>query len=282
LGLYNDTRDVAFTRPSIILPQSIYFERTRDLALSADGGILYGEHRADWGNIAVDFGVWAPIVGDKDTKLSVVGQSAAGELQPDVSYIGRILYGYDNDRIKLGITGILLNTHYAPASPPVLGDTGPGKIEFQPWYFSAQYNAETWSLTSEYAIRNFDLRDFGNPILDRAFVGESYYFQGTYRLTDNLEAMARYDAYFVDRDDRDGTKFARQVKQLTGLNRPTFSRFAKDWAIGLRYNITPQLMVRGEYHWIDGTGWLPLQDNPDPNATERDWDMFALQVSFRF
>ena len=31
-GLYNDTRDVAFTRPSILLPQSIYFERTRELA----------------------------------------------------------------------------------------------------------------------------------------------------------------------------------------------------------------------------------------------------------
>ena len=33
-GLYNDTRDVAFTRPSILLPQSIYFERTRELAIS--------------------------------------------------------------------------------------------------------------------------------------------------------------------------------------------------------------------------------------------------------
>lgn len=27
-GLYGDTRDVAFTRPSILLPQSIYFDRT--------------------------------------------------------------------------------------------------------------------------------------------------------------------------------------------------------------------------------------------------------------
>ncbi|HNI72525.1 MAG TPA: hypothetical protein PLX65_03220, partial [Accumulibacter sp.] len=29
-GLYNTTRDVPFTRPGIILPQSIYFERTRN------------------------------------------------------------------------------------------------------------------------------------------------------------------------------------------------------------------------------------------------------------
>jgi hypothetical protein len=36
-GLYNKTRDVPFTRPSIILPQSIYFDRTRNLTVSADG-----------------------------------------------------------------------------------------------------------------------------------------------------------------------------------------------------------------------------------------------------
>ncbi|MFZ1712642.1 MAG: hypothetical protein WAT53_06210, partial [Nitrosomonas sp.] len=42
LGFYNDTRDVPFTRPSIILPQSIYFDRTRNLALASDGAQLYG------------------------------------------------------------------------------------------------------------------------------------------------------------------------------------------------------------------------------------------------
>ncbi|MFD2989988.1 hypothetical protein [Sphingopyxis terrae] len=42
-GLYNQTRDVAFTRPSILLPQSIYFDRTRALGLAADGISLYAE-----------------------------------------------------------------------------------------------------------------------------------------------------------------------------------------------------------------------------------------------
>ena len=40
-GLYNKTRDVPFTRPSIILPQSIYFDRTRNLTVSADGAEIY-------------------------------------------------------------------------------------------------------------------------------------------------------------------------------------------------------------------------------------------------
>ncbi|MBS1212726.1 MAG: hypothetical protein H6R26_1343, partial [Proteobacteria bacterium] len=37
IGLYNDTRDMPFTRPSILLPQSIYFDINRNLALSSDG-----------------------------------------------------------------------------------------------------------------------------------------------------------------------------------------------------------------------------------------------------
>jgi hypothetical protein len=51
-GLYNETRDVAHTRPGIILPQSIYFDRTRDLALSATGVQVYG--RAPLGKGALE------------------------------------------------------------------------------------------------------------------------------------------------------------------------------------------------------------------------------------
>jgi hypothetical protein len=49
LGLYNETRDVAFTRPSIFLSQSIYFDRTRNFALSSDGGQVYGEYESHIG-----------------------------------------------------------------------------------------------------------------------------------------------------------------------------------------------------------------------------------------
>ncbi len=37
LGLYNETRDVAFTRPSVFVPQSIYFDRVRNLLPFTDG-----------------------------------------------------------------------------------------------------------------------------------------------------------------------------------------------------------------------------------------------------
>jgi hypothetical protein len=43
LGLYNETRDVPFTHPGIFLPQVVYFDRVRNLVLSTDGAMLYGE-----------------------------------------------------------------------------------------------------------------------------------------------------------------------------------------------------------------------------------------------
>ena len=43
-GLYSEARDAIWTRPSVLLPQSIYFDSLglRESELASDGGILYG------------------------------------------------------------------------------------------------------------------------------------------------------------------------------------------------------------------------------------------------
>jgi len=45
LGLYNETRDVAFTTPSIILPQGIYYDRSRALLRATDGAEFHLHQR---------------------------------------------------------------------------------------------------------------------------------------------------------------------------------------------------------------------------------------------
>ena len=81
LGFYNDTRDVPFTRPSILLPQSIYFDRTRKLALAADGVHLYGERRSEMGDISFQAGVARPLVRGDEAEAAVFGQ-LTGEILP--------------------------------------------------------------------------------------------------------------------------------------------------------------------------------------------------------
>lgn len=107
-----------------------------------------------------------------------------------------------------------------------------------------------------------------------------------YRFTPNWEGFLRYDALFIDRSDRDGSDWV--AKNPGGRSGLGHSRFAKDIAVGIRWNVTPAFMLRAEYHHVNGTGWLSGLDNPidlrtgRPIDTHQHWDLFAIQASYRF
>lgn len=274
-GFYNDTRDVPFTRPSVLLPQSIYFDRTRNLALASDGAQLYGESRTNWGNITAQFGTAFPQVDDRDTETSIFGHTVPvqGDLKSRLSYIGRILYELPNGRLRLALSSAQLNVGYDPSQNDIFDS---GSFKFSPLILSAQYNAEHWSITSEYALRYSRRHGFGNPRLDRSVTGESFYLQGSYRFLSNWEAVLRYDLLFANRKDRRGKKFA------AASDYPAHSQYARDLTVGLRWNITPAIMLSTEYHRVNGTAWLSPLDNPDISSTSKNWNLFAAQISYRF
>ena len=277
LGFYNETRDVAHTRPSILLPQSIYFDRTRNLAMAADGGHVYGETRTNKGDFSYQFGVVMPTAGGAATESAFLGRDMPGKLSSNVSYVGRGMYEYGGGRVRLAVSGAQVNLGYDPgASDPLRA----GSILFVPIIFSAQYNAERWSFTSEYAIRYSEFSNFG-AIPNLNFTGESYYFQGTYRFAPKWEAVIRYDALYTNRDDRSGKDYAAQT------GRQAFNRFAKDVTTGLRWNITPSFMLAAEHHYVNGTAWLAPLDNPNLGTVaggqhSQHWHLFAVQGSYRF
>lgn len=272
-GFYNKTRDVAFTRPSIILPQSIYFDRTRNVTMASDGLELYLERYGEAGNFSANLVMGWPDVSDKASEVAFLGRDRAGKPDADFAQLFQAMYEGDGGRYRLGLTAAWVNISYRPGINDPLQA---GHFDFDPLVFSGQYNAENWSLTGEYALRHSKISGFGPRFPDNALTGESYYLQGTYRLGLKWEALLRYDVLYNDRNDRDG----KELNAATG--RPAFVSYAKDWTVGLRYDVTPSFMVRAEYHRVDGTAWLPGLDNPDPSSLERRWDMFMLLGSFRF
>lgn len=271
LGLYNDTRDMPFTRPSILLPQSIYFDANRQFSLSGDGGLVYGERRTGFGDLFFQLNVGHPRTDDPDLKRFILGDTP-GELEGMTSILWRLMYEKDAGRLRLALSGAKARTRFEPAGPGVKD----GRFTFEPLILSAQYNAERWSLTGEYALRRTELEDFGIPFPDDDFTGESYYVQGTYRFSQRWEGVLRYDVLYWDRDDRDGKRF----EAATGGVRPAHSRFAKDLTVGIRWDVVPNFMLRFEYHNVNGTAWLSDLENPDERIQR--WDLFALLAAFRF
>lgn len=270
-GLYNDTRDMPFTRPSILLPQSIYFDVDRNFALSGDGVQLYGENHSAFGDFYLQVnGIYSRA--SDPTLVDAIKLGLPGNVNGEPSFVGRLMYEWDQGRVRLGITSADLNASY---NPPRGLEMLRGKFNFTaPVLLSAQYNAELWSLTSEYSIRNTSRHGFDSPSTDSS--GESYYFQGSYRFAEGWESYLRYDVYYVDQSDRSGKEYAT----LTGL--PAYTQFAKDLTFGLRWDVTSWCMLRAEYHHINGVGWISYLENTNPEDIRQYWDMFGVSASFRF
>lgn len=280
-GLYNETRDVSFTRPSILLPQGIYFDRSRSLFLSSDGGQVFLESYANWGNLSLTVNFGIPRNQNNEIEASIFGFNAPGQLQANrLMYLGQLRYEYNAGRLILAISyaDAALEYNAGRHDPVLLLTESPfktGVLHSRPLVFSAQYNGERFSLTGEYMIQ-FNRADNFSAGFDRDLSSESWYIQSQYRVHDQLQAVARYDVFFLDRTDRDGNKLGLEPF------RPRHAAFAKDWMVGLRWNITPNWMISAEYHGINGTAWLPFQDNPDPNKNRKEWSMVLGLIAFRF
>ncbi|VAW84358.1 hypothetical protein MNBD_GAMMA16-1924 [hydrothermal vent metagenome] len=272
-GFYNETRDVPFTRSGVLLPQSIYFDRTRDLSLSGDGFHLYGEsHQTDY-TAEFTIGVGKPRTDKKSITTSLLGPSAMGTLDSEVGYLWNILI--HKNAYTLAYSGAFLQLNYRDSASLNRND---GNVKFLLNVFSFQYDAEYWAVTAEYADRRFDFTNLGAFLPFQEINGESYYLQLTSIITPSLNFFLRYDVLYQNRKDRDGVKIA----SLTGGATPAHTQFAKDWTVGLRWDINQLWMLRLEHHWINGTAWLPRQNNPDAATTKKDWRMLAGIVSFRF
>lgn len=277
-GLYNETRDVAFTHPTILLPQGIYFDRSRSLMLSADGGAFYAEQRTGFGDFNFKFNVGMPANDLNEIKTIVLAtQNPQGAFKTKPAIATQLSYELNSGEYVFAISYMDMEFDYDPI-PGERSITGmplsKSTTRIQPLLFSVQYNGEKFNLTAEY---NYRWNTFGNfaKYGGGKFVTESWYIEGSYRILPELQATVRYDVITMNKDDKSGIGAER-------LGFPKHTAFAQDWVFGLRYDITPSWMVRADYHRVHGTAWLPQADNPDPYKTNQDWDLYGLQLSFKF
>lgn len=262
-GLYNETRDVAHTRPGILLPQSIYFDRARNLALAATGVQGMIDFPLSGGRLRLRAGAGLPEVDDPSIEYAFIGIDLPGHFESRATEFAQVMYIPDSQQMRFALTHVVLDMPYS------LG----GLVEFRPWILSASYDGEDFSLTSEVMLNT--LRStLALPAIDQH--GLSYYLQCVYRASSRWEWLLRHDVFYADRNDRDGSEFA-----LAHPGFPAVTGYARDWTLGLRHHLTSDMMLAAEWHRVDGAGWLPLEDNQGTGLTRR-WDMLLLQASYRF
>jgi hypothetical protein len=271
-GFFNTTRDVAHTRPGILLPQAVYIDELRNTFLAAPGMSLNGNSFFEESSLEWIFNVVRPEV-DADSITRYMVTKFPGHFEGRPSWLAQALWDHDGGHWRMGLTLGNVKMKYQP-NPP---DLGPGDIALHTGVLSLEHNTESWTLTGEYMLTR-QIRDgFGVPALDKDTTVEAGYLQGIWRFAPRWQTYMRYEALYLDRSDRNGKDFWR----LSGFTVPTIQRFSRDKVIGIRYDPNTAWALSAEYHDVDGTAWLPRIDNP-PQQMQRRWDMLLLQAAWRF
>ena len=279
VGFFNETRDVIFTRPSILLP-GVYGDNQnqRDLVFSAPGVQLYGN--LDWGNHEFS------LVGTASSNRGVsqaedrllVTLSIPFSLRIEDSWNAQLMDSIDGGRWQFAVSafyGRFILTATVPTVPPeaLYGSIGVGLD-----VLSARYNGEKLSVTAEYAINpNKDSITLGGAPLEISDItADTGYLQADYRLTSQWGVMARLDVSFRDRSDRNGHAFA-----AANAGADAASQYAYDFTVGLHWRYREHWGIWGEYHWIDGTDTVQAIQNQGRPLVDH-WSMLMLMAAYTF
>lgn len=277
LGLYNETRDVPFTHPGIFLPQVVYFDKVRNLILSTDGAMLYGETDTGLGTLSLNLQGGRAVI-DTNVEWTYLGANYPGTMEPQRnSWLAGLWFNSNSERLKLGVSGVSTALHFDP-SPRAGFTLGPGTTDILYLILSAQYSAETWTLTSEYAREPLRWQGFGPYFPDLRMTTEGYYVQGTWRPHPAIELLLDCQEGAADRDDRNG----RARAAASGGQFAAASVFSRILSAGIRWDINEHWMVRAEYQRHQGAFILSPRENPDPGQLAEHWDLVAVQAVFRF
>lgn len=305
-GLFNESRDVAFTRPSIYLSQSIYFDLTmRETLVSADGIFPYLSVFTDRGRWELELGFGQPKSADFDT-LQVLGETGAYDLEAALGY--RIMFTSASESFVAALSGLyvddvqyqtLLALEELGISSVILNGLSIDRVDIDASFeahfnvLSLQYHWENYTALLEYGridvatnalditggtlFTSFVSRAYPELVRGINSTSESIFVQLAHRFNHRWAVSLTVDHFYSDREDRQG-----EVVEEAGLGRG-YSRFAQAAGVGIQWAPSWQVLVQLEAHYIEGTAWLNDRENANNSGPpDRYWRAVALSFSYRF
>jgi len=277
--LYSSSRDIPFARPSIILPQSVYFDGFRDIAVGTDGAAIKISHNNDsFGDFDFSFSYGTSNISEEQTK-NILSEYALGIAEQDYDIQTSMYWQPAFSSWRFGLSLLDAGFTYDSAIDGSGDMFSDADFTFQFYTLNALYEGERWEFSGEIYQQRFTIDGFYFPDFQRDTVGQGFYLQSRYKITQELTLLARYEDFYLDKNDKDG----KNLEQITGGRVPYYFAFHKDTTIGLNYDFTSNFSMRAEYHWVNGAGRLTpvVVPNTEINDSE-DWQMWAIQLMYWF
>ncbi len=271
--LYSATRDVPHTRPSIILPQSVYFDGFRDIAVGSDGAALVGNYSNNIGEWEFNWSYGNSPV-SRDQTRDFFSDLSTGSTDQDFVHQFSTFLSPNAGPLQIGISLMESDFSYNAGEQDVLQS---GLATVQRFMLTMQYAAEKWDLTSEILQERVIFRGILAPGFLRDSLGQGGYVQARYFLSPQITLLARIDLLDLDKDDRNGT----QLQATTGI--PNHFGFHDTGTLGLTWHVQHNFRLQAEYHRVRGAGRInPSIFQDVANNSEEYNSIFALQATYWF
>lgn len=273
--LYSATRDVPHTRPSIVLPQSIYFDTFRDVALGSDGVALIAQTNTSLGDWEVHWSYGTSPISQEQTR-NLLSSSAQGELDQDFTHQLTFVLRPEMSNMHLGLSLLDSDFTYIPTHSDVFV---PGEATVQRMLLQFKYLDENWDVSAELMREKVIYRGVLAPQFFNSSIAEGGFVQGRYHLNPDISLLARLDIFDRDREDRAG----RNIELATGGVVPGYFGFSDQATIGAHWDIKQNLRLQVEYHRVKGTGRLAPVLSPNLQFNKQKyWNIWAIQLMHWF
>lgn len=283
VGFYNDTRDSPFTRNGVFLPQSIYLDRVRNYIMRADELMYLGEWRSDQWTLN-----WKLAGGKNIPDVEELADSfrLPDSLQPNFSsarvWHFQFIAEYDGGRIRMGYSENDSPNNFSLIFPPISGVIRSSADSH--WrILSFEYNALKWSFTTEVERAVFVYHglviDPHNP--NYKDYPESGYGQFSWNLNQQHSIFIRKEVHRFNRNDPDGSLYMTfPTAALLGIGK--IDRYGRSTTLGWSYRPAATWLIRLDISQNTGVMQATLRDAPKGFQPQKDWNMAALAVSWRF
>jgi hypothetical protein len=266
---------VPHTRPSIVLPQSLYFDVFRDVALGVDGLALIAQTNNELGEWDINFSYGNSRISDEQ-KENLLGAAASGKLKHDIDTQFSLYWRPKLSNFQFGFSLLDADFSYKQGDNDTLftGDETSQRI-----MFNLLYQGQRWEIASEVMRERVIVENMLFPGFSSDVTAEGGYLQARYFLSKQLTLLARLDIYDRDRQDRNG----KNIQTLSqGMVSGYFGLMDQATA-GVTWKFAKNIQLQAEYHRVKGTGRLAPIFTPDTviNASKY-WDMWAVQLMYWF